>query len=102
MEIEEDGACETVNCGRFISQSQMNVRLSKSFRLRGSMRVEAIADLFNVFNALNPGIGNTSNRRLFVPTTGAADPNLLQPTTFSGDAQRPEQRVGQIGFRFSF
>ena len=75
MEIEEDGACETVNCGRFLAQSQFNVRVSKSFRLRGSMRIEAIADLFNLFNALNPGIGTTSNRRLIVPTTGAADPH---------------------------
>ena len=102
MEIKQDGDCKTVNCGRFIAQSQVNLRLIKSFRLAGSMRIEAIADLFNVFNALNPGIGTTSNRRLIVPTTGAADPTLLQPTSFSGDAQRPEQRVGQIGFRFSF
>ena len=102
MQIKEDGDCKTVNCGRYLAQSQVNVRLSKSFRLGGSMRIEAIADLFNVFNALNPGIGTSSNRRLINPTTGAADPTLLQPTSFSGDAQRPEQRVGQLGFRFSF
>jgi hypothetical protein len=102
MEIKQDGDCKTVNCGRFIAQSQVNLRVSKSFRLGGSMRIEAIADLFNVFNALNPGIGTTSNRRLINPTTGAADATLLQPTSFSGDAQRPEQRVGQLGFRFSF
>ena len=102
MQIKEDGDCKTVNCGRYLAQSQVNVRLSKSFRLGGSMRIEAIADLFNVFNALNPGIGTSSNRRLINPTTGAADATLLQPTSFSGDAQRPEQRVGQLGFRFSF
>jgi hypothetical protein len=27
---------------------------------------------------------------------------LLQPDSFAGDVQRPEQRVGQLGFRFSF
>ncbi|MEO7271502.1 MAG: hypothetical protein ABIX28_17855, partial [Vicinamibacterales bacterium] len=102
MEIKQDGDCKTVNCGRYLAQTTTNIRVSKAFRLRGSMRIEAIADLFNVFNALNPGIGNTSNRRLVVPTTGLADPLLLQPTSFSGDAQRPEQRVGQLGFRFSF
>jgi len=102
MQIKQDGDCKTVNCGRYIAQSQVNLRVSKSFRLGGSMRIEAIADVFNLFNALNPGIGTTSNRRLIVPTTGAADPTLLQPTSFSGDAQRPEQRVGQLGFRFSF
>ena len=64
--------------------------------------IEAIADIFNLFNALNPGIGTTSNRNVFVASTGAANPNLLQATSFSGDAQRPEQRVGQLGFRFTF
>ncbi len=32
----------------------------------------------------------------------SADPALLEPTTFSGDFRRPEQRVGQLGLRFSF
>jgi len=26
----------------------------------------------------------------------------MQPNEYSGDFQNPEQRVGQIGFRFSF
>ena len=67
------------------------------------MRVEAFGDVFNLFNALNPSYSaSTTNRRVTNPTTGAADPTLLQPNSFSGDVQRPEQRVGQIGFRFSF
>jgi hypothetical protein len=37
-----------------------------------------------------------------IPSTGAPDPALLQPTTFSGDFRRPEQRIGQLGLRFSF
>jgi hypothetical protein len=102
VEFEQAGACETVNCGRFLPQSTFNIRVAKSFRLRGNMRVEAIGDVFNLFNALNPGIGRTSNRRLIDPTTGLADPALLQATSFAGDAQRPEQRVGQLGFRFTF
>ena len=30
------------------------------------------------------------------------NPDFLQPTEYSGDFQNPEQRVGQIGFRFTF
>ncbi len=29
-------------------------------------------------------------------------PTLLQPATYSGDFRRPEQRVGQLGLRFTF
>ena len=66
------------------------------------MRIEAIGDVFNLFNALNPGIGTTSNRRLIIPTHGCGGSHAAAADAFSGDAQRPEQRVGQIGFRFSF
>ena len=72
----------------------MNLRISKVFKLAGPTNIEAIAELFNVFNAINPSAGTATNRRVLLPTTGAADPTLLQPTTFSGDFQRPEQRVG--------
>ena len=36
--IKEIGACETVNCGRGWAQSQMNLRVSKTFRLGGRAR----------------------------------------------------------------
>ena len=91
-----------MNCGRYLSQSTVKVRLSKSFRIRGTARVDAIFDVFNLFNALNPGIGTTSNRRVTNPTTGLQDAALRKPPSVSGDAQRPDQRVGQIGFRFYF
>ena len=80
-----------------MSQQQLNLRVSKSFALGGRARVEAFGVIFNLFNSVNP---SGFRARVTVPTTGLPDPNLLQPTTFSGDAQRPEQRVGQIGFRF--
>jgi hypothetical protein len=32
----------------------------------------------------------------------APNPNYMQPSRFAGDFQQPEQRVGQIGFRFTF
>jgi len=93
------GTCETVNCGRGMSQQQTNVRVAKVFRLGGRANVEAIGEVFNLFNNINP---SNFRARVVVPSTGAPDATLLQPTTFSGDFRRPEQRVGQIGFRLSF
>jgi hypothetical protein len=103
--IEDVGACETVNCGRLFSQSSFNLRVSKTFTLVGRMRIEAIGEVFNLFNALNPSNNTTTNRRVTIPSgdhAGEPDPNLLQPTSFSGDFQRPEQHVWQIGFRLTF
>jgi hypothetical protein len=97
--VKQLGACQTVNCGRGYMQQQMNVRLSKSFRLFGTANVTAIAEVFNLFNNINPGGFRT---RVIVPSSGAADATLLQPSSYSGDFRRPEQRVGQIGFRFAF
>jgi outer membrane receptor protein involved in Fe transport len=97
--LKEIGPCKTINCGRGAAESQLNLRVSKGIALVGHTRVEAIGEVFNMLNAKNPS-GFTS--RVFVPTTGAQDPNLLRPSTYSGDFQRPEQRVGQIGFRFTF
>ncbi|MBI3402461.1 MAG: TonB-dependent receptor [Acidobacteria bacterium] len=97
--FKELGACETVNCGRGMPQQQTNVRVSKVFNLGGRARVEAIGEIFNLFNDINPSGFRT---RVVVPSSGAADTTLLQPTSYSGDFRRPEQRVGQIGLRFSF
>jgi hypothetical protein len=83
-------------------QQQLNVRVSKIFNLSGRARIEAIGEVFNVFNSLNPG---GFRARVTIPSgaqLGQADPTLLQPTNYSGDFRRPEQRVGQIGVRFSF
>jgi hypothetical protein len=76
----------------------MNLRVSKAFRLFGTAQVEAIGEIFNLFNAKNPS-GFITTRLL---GDGTANPDFMQPTEFSGDFQNPEQRVGQIGFRFSF
>ena len=97
--FKDIGSCDTVNCGRGMSQQQMNIRLSKVFHLGGRAQLDAIGEVFNLFNNVNPSGFRT---RAVVPSTGAADTTLLQPTTYSGDTRRPEQRVGQIGFRLSF
>jgi outer membrane receptor protein involved in Fe transport len=98
--FEDVGPCENVNCSRRAPFSQLNLRVSKSFRLVGSARVEAIAEVFNLFNAKNPALPITSQR--VNATTGAQQASFMQPVAYAGDIQQPEQRIGQIGFRFSF
>ena len=95
---KEIGDCKTINCSRGASFSQMNLRISKSFRLSGRARVEGIAEIFNVFNAINPAFPLTTQRL----TRGAQSAAFMQPTAFAGDFQQPEQRVGQLGLRFTF
>jgi hypothetical protein len=94
----EIGDCKTVNCSRGASFAQMNVRISKSFPLVGRTRVEGIAEIFNLFNALNPSFPLTSQRL----AGGVQRAAFMQPSAFAGDFRQPEQRVGQVGFRFSF
>jgi hypothetical protein len=99
VKIKEIGDCKTWNCGRGAWRTQLNLRVSKSFRLPGTAQIEAIGEVFNLFNAKNPSDFLTQR---VIPATGQPDPNFLLPQSFSGDFQQPEQRVGQIGFRFSF
>ena len=98
VKIKELGTCETYNCGRGAKRTQMNLRVSRGFHLVGNARVEAIGEIFNLFNAKNPA-GFTTTRLL---GTGAVNTDFLRPQNYAGDFQQPEQRVGQIGFRFSF
>lgn len=97
--VEEAGACETVNCSRRAAFSQLNLRISRSFALGGRVRLEAIGEVFNLFNATNPFIPLMTQR---LSATGAPLASFMQPTAFAGDFRQPEQRVGQIGFRITF
>jgi hypothetical protein len=98
VKIKEIGTCETWACGRGAWRTQLNLRVSRSFRLTGAARIEAILEVFNLMNAKNPS-GFVATRLL---GTGAPNTDFLRPQNYSGDFQQPEQRVGQIGFRFSF
>ena len=104
--FKEDGACEFVNCSRGAALSQFNLRVSKVFRLPHGMNIEAIAEGFNLFNAINPafGAGVPAAGAFFTGTLANHTPNsvFMKPTLYAGDAGQPEQRVGQIGFRFTF
>ena len=95
------GTCATVDCGWGAAFSQMNIRLSKRFALARNLRAEAIAEVFNLFNASNP---NLFIGRRFTGTVTAPLPNedFMSPTTYAGDFQQPEQRIAQLGFRLMF
>jgi outer membrane receptor protein involved in Fe transport len=99
--VKEIGDCKTINCGRGAPFSQVNLRVSKSFNLGDRARIEAIGEVFNLFNAKNSAtfIGR---RFLGTITNPTPNPDFMRPTEYAGDFQNPEQRVGQIGFRFSF
>jgi outer membrane receptor protein involved in Fe transport len=98
VKVKDIGECKTWNCGRGAWRTLMNLRVSKSFHLAGTSQIEAIGEVFNLFNGKNPSGFVTS--QFF--TSGAPNPDFMRPLNFSGDFQQPEQRVGQIGFRFSF
>ena len=76
----------------------MNLRMSYNLHLLGSSRVELIGEVFNLFNAKNPGAFTTSQ----FSATGTPNVAFMQPQSFAGDFQAGEQRVGQVGFRFTF
>jgi hypothetical protein len=97
--FEEAGPCKTVNCSRRAPFSQLNLRVSRSFKALGLTHVEAIAEVFNLFNAKNPSLPLTTRR---LSANGAPLSSFMQPTAFAGDFQQPEQRVGQLGFRVTF
>jgi hypothetical protein len=104
--FEEMGACETVNCGRGAPLSQFNLRVAKSIPIRGTARVEVFGEVFNLFNAINPAfnVGAVSSAAVFTGTltTHSDNPVFMKPNAYAGDNGQPEQRVGQIGFRFMF
>ena len=95
---KEIGDCAHINCSRGAPLTQLNLRLSKSFPLGGRARIEGIAEIFNVFDALNPVLALTSQRL----AGGVQRAAFMQPIAFAGDFRQPEQRVGQLGFRVSF
>jgi len=62
--------------------------------------------VFNLFNSINPAFntGAGASSAFFTGTAASHAPStsFLKPAAFAGDAGQSEQRIGQIGFRFSF
>ncbi len=80
-----------VNNLRGASFSQLDVRVSKVFKI-SDFSIEVLAEVFNLFNAKNPA-GFVGNRNAG---------NFGEATSFAGDGNQLEQRVGQVGLRISF
>jgi len=104
--FKELGPCETVNCGRGAALSQFNLRVAKVFRLGGGVNIEAIAEAFNIFNAINPAFnaGVPAAGAFFTGSAANHTPNpvFMKPNAYAGDTGQPEQRIAQLGFRFTF
>ena len=104
--FKEIGPCETVNCGRGASLSQMNLRVSKAVRFGSRLTAEVIGEVFNIANSINPAfnVGAASSAAVFTGTLAnhSANTVFMKPNAFAGDSGMPEQRVGQVGFRITF
>ena len=97
----------TVNCGRGAALSQFNLRVSKGFSLGHGMHIEGYRRGVQHVQRDQPGVPGAARARrprFFTGTLASHTPNtvFMKPTAFAGDAGQPEQRVGQIGFRFTF
>ena len=59
-----------------------------------------------MFNAINPAfnVGAASSAAFYTGTLAnhSANPVFMKPNAYAGDNGQPEQRVGQVGFRFVF
>jgi len=100
--VKEIGDCKTWNCSRGAKRTQFNLRASKRFTIHGHIGVEAIAEVFNLFNAINPAFTTTQTRLVTSAGVLSPNPSFMKPTAFAGDFGQLEQRVGQLGFRFTF
>ena len=84
--------CPIINCRRGADLSQLDLRVSKKFRISGRTAFEVIAEGFNLLNDTNP--------TTFVENMTSA--TFGQPTRFAGDFRQGEQRLFQLGARFEF
>jgi outer membrane receptor protein involved in Fe transport len=99
--LKDLGACTHVNCGRGAALSQLNLRVAKVFVLGNRVHLEAIAEVFNLLNAINPS-AFSGRQNLGSVSSHSPNADFLRPLEYSGDFQNPEQRVGQLGFRITF
>ena len=79
----------------------------KRSRSRRTAALELFGEVFNLFNAKQPGVQlrrGVVARPLFTGTLANHADNtvFMKPNAYAGDNGQPEQRVGQIGFRFVF
>lgn len=77
---------DSVNSGRGDDFLQIDLRLSKDFLFGDGMGIEVLAEVFNVTNAKNGAVPDSSG----------------EPTSYAGDPGQGEQRLIQLGARFHF
>jgi hypothetical protein len=84
------------------SFEQTDIAISKDFLFTGSVGIEIIAQVFNIFNATNPAYYN--GRRYNVDDNGNPIPNpdFGKPQAFAGDTHQGEQRLLQLAARVHF
>ena len=96
----------TINCGRGAALSQLNLRVSKGFRARPRDARRRLRRGLQPVQRDQPGVPGRRGLGDPVLHGHARQPHantvFMKPTAFAGDAGQPEQRVGQIGFRFTF
>ena len=83
----------TINSGIGANFFQADLRVSKFFTMpREFGRIEAIFEMYNIFNNINPASyqGNQLGN------------DFGQPTAFAGNPLQGEQRLIQLGVRYSF
>ncbi len=87
--FEDIGACETWNCSRAAWRSQMNLRVSYGFPLFGNSRLEAIGEVFNLFNAKNPGT--------FIANSVGLDRTSCSRPSSRATSRTPSSGLGRSG-----
>ena len=81
--------------------------MAKSVRVGSRVNVEAIGEVFNLFNAINPTFvtqGAQSYGAFYIGTLASHTPNaaFMKPKAYAGESGQPERPVGQLGFRLTF
>ncbi len=94
-----DTTDSTVNSRRGEPFSQLDIRIAKGFELGERVRIEGIFEVFNLFNAKNPGANNNSGNAY---NGVIGDPGFGEAFLFAGDPSQGEQRLAQLGFRIEF
>jgi hypothetical protein len=75
---------------------KVDLRLTKDFRIHGSLKASLIGEVFNLFNHANYGSYNTS----LSPTNAATTALFGSPAQNTNNAYVP--RTGQLAFRVAF
>lgn len=88
-----------VNSHRGKVFSQLDLRVSKDFTIKNSFKIQGIFEVFNLFNAVNPG-ANQVGASAYNGVLGSAD--FGKALANAGDPGQGEQRLAQLGFRIEF